>query len=147
AKAAELGMDGLILPDLPMTVYEREYQQLFQQHGLSNVFLVTPQTSESRIRKIDDLSDSFIYVVSSASTTGKQEGFGETHGAYFQRIAEMKLKNPCIVGFGISNHQSYMRANHALDGAIIGSAFIKAIGAGEKLEESIPAFVHHIRQP
>ncbi|MEM7373527.1 MAG: tryptophan synthase subunit alpha [Bacteroidota bacterium] len=140
-RAAQIGIDGLILPDLPMMEYRNMYQELFQKHNLSNIFLVTPQTSEKRIQMIDKVSDSFIYVVSTDSTTGKTEGFGPQHLAYFERIQEMNLQNPTLVGFGISNHQTYSTVCQYSSGAIIGSAFIKALGRGETPE----AFVHGIR--
>lgn len=124
-KCAEIGVDGLILPDLPFDVYQEEYEHIFKKHGLINVFLITPQTSDERIKKIDAASDGFIYMVSSASTTGAQEGFGEEQKAYFERIASSKLANPQIVGFGISNTKTFLTATEKTKGAIIGSAFIK----------------------
>ena len=124
-KCEEIGIDGLILPDLPLDVYQKEYETLFKKHGLINVFLITPQTSEVRIKAIDDASEGFIYMVSSASTTGAKEGFGPEQSAYFERIAAMNLKNPQIVGFGISNAQTFQQATAQTKGAIIGSAFIK----------------------
>lgn len=136
-RAAQIGIDGLILPDLPMMEYQSMYQELFRQHGLSNIFLVTPQTSEKRIRMIDEVSDSFIYVVSTDSTTGKTEGFGPQHLAYFERIQGMNLQNPTLVGFGISDHQTYSTVCRYSSGAIIGSAFIKAQGRGEKVDDFV----------
>ena len=94
-----LGIDGLILPDLPLDVYLNEYREIFESHGLLNIFLITPQTSEARIRQIDDYSEGFIYMVSSASTTGAKSGFGDEQTAYFKRIAGLELRNPQIVGF------------------------------------------------
>jgi tryptophan synthase alpha chain len=124
-KCSEVGIDGLILPDLPLEIYEREYRDIMERHGLRMTFLITPQTSEDRIRKIDAASDSFIYMVSSASTTGAREGFGPEQAAYFDRIAAMDLQNPQIVGFGISNATTFGQATREAKGAIIGSAFIK----------------------
>lgn len=124
-KCAEIGIDGLILPDLPLDVYQEEYEHLFKKHGLINVFLITPQTSDERIRKIDAASEGFIYMVSSASTTGAKEGFGEEQKAYFERIASLNLSSPQIVGFGISNASTFQQATEKTKGAIIGSAFIK----------------------
>lgn len=124
-KCQEIGIDGLIIPDLPVDVYHEEYKDLFEEHGLINVFLITPQTSDDRIKYIDSISNGFIYMVSSASTTGARVGFGEEQTAYFKRIAEMKLKNPQIVGFGISNNVTFNQATEYAKGAIIGSAFIK----------------------
>jgi len=124
-KCQNIGIDGLILPDLPLDVYQEEYEAIFKTYGLINVFLITPQTSEKRIRQIDEASDGFIYMVSSASTTGARQGFGNEQREYFERIASLKLTNPQIVGFGISNAQTFQQATETAKGAIIGSAFIK----------------------
>ncbi len=124
-KCHEIGIDGIIMPDLPLDVYQQEYEAIYKKYGLTNVFLITPQTSEKRIRQIDKASDGFIYMVSSASVTGAKEGFGEEQQNYFQRIAEMHLKNPQIVGFGVSNSETFQQATQNAKGAIIGSAFIK----------------------
>ena len=126
-KCNEIGIDGLIIPDLPVDVYHEEYQAIFEKHGLINVFLITPQTSEKRITFIDTVSNGFIYMVSSASTTGAKSGFGEVQTSYFERIASMKLKNPQIIGFGISNNATFTEATKHAKGAIIGSAFVKHI--------------------
>lgn len=126
-KCQEIGIDGLILPDLPADVFDEEYKAIFEKYGLINVFLITPQTSEERIRYIDSISNGFIYMVSSASTTGAQSGFGEAQTNYFDRIAKMNLTNPQIVGFGISNNDTFTQATTHTKGAIIGSAFIKYI--------------------
>ena len=127
AKCQEIGIDGLIIPDLPVDVYHDEYKSTFEKYGLINVFLITPQTSEERIRYIDSISNGFIYMVSSASTTGAQSGFGDEQAAYFERIATMNLKNPQIVGFGISNNETFTQATKYAKGAIIGSAFVKHV--------------------
>jgi tryptophan synthase alpha chain len=124
-KCAEIGIDGLIIPDLPVDVYADEYKATFEKYGLKNIFLITPQTSEDRIRFIDSVSDGFIYMVSSASVTGSQSGFGSVQEDYFKRIADMNLKNPQIIGFGISNKETFNQATQFAKGAIIGSAFIK----------------------
>lgn len=125
SKCREIGIDGLILPDLPLREYQLEYEAVFKKYGLLNIFLITPQTSPERIREIDAASEGFIYMVSTASTTGAREGFGEEQLAYFKRISEMNLKNPQIVGFGISNSATFNQAVSLTNGAIIGSAFIK----------------------
>ncbi|MFH6946160.1 tryptophan synthase subunit alpha [Flavobacterium sp. FlaQc-50] len=138
-KCAEIGIDGLIIPDLPVDVYADQYKAILEKYGLINVLLITPQTSEERIRFIDSVSDGFIYMVSSASVTGSQAGFGNTQESYFERIAAMELKNPQIVGFGISNKETFTQATKFAKGAIIGSAFIKHLaesGSG-KIEEFI----------
>lgn len=124
-KCAEIGIDGLIIPDLPVDVYAEQYKATFDKYGLINVFLITPQTSEERIRFIDSVSDGFIYMVSSASVTGSQAGFGNTQETYFKRIANMNLKNPQVIGFGINNAETFNQATQYAKGAIIGSAFIK----------------------
>ena len=119
-----IGIDGLIIPDLPVDVYHEEYKSLFDQHGLYNMFLITPQTREERIRYIDEVSNGFIYMVSSASVTGAKNTFGQTQTDYFDRIAKMELSTPTVVGFGISNAETYQAATAHSKGAIIGSAFI-----------------------
>ena len=138
-KCAEIGINGLIIPDLPVDVYANEFKTTFEKYGLVNIFLITPQTSEERIRFIDSVSDSFIYMVSSASVTGSQSGFGTTQEDYFKRIANMNLKNPQIVGFGINNAETFHQATQYAKGAIIGSAFIQYLtkkGAG-KIEDFV----------
>lgn len=124
-KCEEIGIDGLIIPDLPVDVYNEQYSSIFEKNGLINVFLITPQTSERRIRFIDSISKGFIYMVSSASVTGSSSGFGNEQMKYFKRISEMQLKNPQIVGFGISDSETFSQATTFAKGAIIGSAFIK----------------------
>ncbi|MAC66087.1 MAG: tryptophan synthase subunit alpha [Flavobacteriaceae bacterium] len=125
AKCEEVGIDGLIIPDLPVDVYKDEYKVIFEKRGLKNIFLITPQTSEERIRFIDKVSDGFIYMVSTASVTGSTKGFGDETKAYFKRISDMKLRNPQVVGFGISDEATFNDATKYAKGAIIGSAFIK----------------------
>lgn len=128
-KCQEIGIDGLILPDLPLDVYQEDYEAIFKKYGLINVFLITPQTSDARIRQIDDASNGFIYMVSSASVTGSKSGFGQEQENYFKRIASMNLKNPQIVGFGIKDEETFKQATKTAKGAIIGSAFIKHLTA------------------
>jgi len=141
-KCQEIGIDGLIIPDLPVDVYHEQYQTIFEKYGLVNVFLITPQTSDERIRYIDSVSDGFIYMVSSASTTGAKTGFGDEQHAYFKRISDMQLKNPQIVGFGISNNDTFTQATTYAKGAIIGSAFIKHLTT--KGVNRIDEFIQHI---
>ena len=126
-QAKDCGVSGLILPDLPLQEYVEEYQVLFEKHELSFVFLITPHTSEERIRLIDSHSNAFIYVVSTAATTGKQQDFGQAQQAYFTRLVNMNLKNPLITGFGIHNAQTLQQAWKYLNGAICGSAFLKKL--------------------
>ena len=138
-KCAEIGIDGLIIPDLPVDVYADQYKATFEKYGLINIFLITPQTADERIRFIDSVSDGFIYMVSSASVTGSQTGFGNTQENYFKRIASMELKNPQIIGFGINNAETFNQATQFAKGAIIGSAFINHLtqnGTG-KIEEFV----------
>ena len=142
-RCQEVGIDGLIIPDLPADVYHTQYQSLFQQYGLLNMFLITPQTPDERIRYIDQVSEGFIYMVSSAATTGAQGSFGDTQQHYFQRIADMKLQSKFLVGFGISNAETYQSAVAHSQGAIIGSAFIKHLEANGN--QSVQEFVKTIR--
>jgi tryptophan synthase alpha chain len=143
-KAAEVGVDGVIVPDLPMYEYENLYSKYFKDNGLSNIFLVTPQTSEERIRKIDKLSNSFIYLLSSSSITGKNLQVSNTIEDYYKRIKAMQLKKPAIIGFGISNTETFNKACEYARGAIVGSAFVKFLGTENYLER-IPEFISSIR--
>ena len=128
AACSEVGVDGVIVPDLPMYEYEELYQKCFEQHNISNVFLITPQTSEDRIRKIDNLTKGFIYMLSSASTTGSNLSVSEEVETYFDRINQMGLRNPTMIGFGISSRESFQKAAQYTRGAIVGSAFVKLLG-------------------
>lgn len=141
-KCQEVGIDGLIIPDLPVDVYHDEYKTIFETYGLINVFLITPQTSDDRIHFIDSVSNGFIYMVSSASVTGSQSGFGDENTTYFKRISDMNLKNPQIIGFGISDSKTFKQATKYANGAIIGSAFIKFLN--ENTIHDIPVFVKSI---
>lgn len=143
-KAAEVGVDGVIVPDLPMYEYETLYADHFKANGLSNIFLVTPQTSEERIRKIDDLSNSFIYLLSSSSITGGNLNVSVNIEDYYKRVKAMQLKNPAIIGFGITDNKSFSKACEYANGAIVGSAFVKLLGTEGYLEK-IPEFIRNIR--
>lgn len=123
----ETGIDGLIIPDLPLEVYLSDYKKLFDSYGIQMIFLITPQTSEERIRLIDDNSNAFIYMVSSAGVTGSKDQFEENQLQYFERIARMNLKNQQLIGFGISNKITFQQAIKHQKGAIIGSSFIQFI--------------------
>lgn len=136
------GIETVILPDLPMIEYENHYKKLFDNYGISNVFLITPQTSEERIRKIDSLTDTFIYVVASASITGAKGELSLQQIAYFERIKAMNLKSTLIVGFGISNKTTFDTVCKYVNGAIIGSAFIRFLES--KGVEKIDKFVEGI---
>ena len=124
-KCEEVGIDGCIIPDLPVQIFHENYKKIFDKYGLINIFLITPQTSQNRIKYIDEVSDGFIYLVSSSSTTGGINGFGNEQLNYFKRISRMNLKNPLITGFGISDKKSFNEATAYSNGGIIGSAFIK----------------------
>ena len=126
-KCKEVGIDGLIIPDLPPEIYISDYKKFFQQNDLINIFLITPQTSDDRIKFIDSISDGFIYMVSSSSITGGENNFTKENIDYFKRIKNLKLKSPKIIGFGISNREIFLTANNYANGCIIGSAFIKYI--------------------
>ncbi len=143
-RAQEVGIDGLIIPDLPVDVYDEKYKQIFKKYGLINVFLITPQTSEERIRYIDSISEGFIYMVSSASVTGGSSGFQKEQIDYFKRISNMKLQAPQIIGFGISDNESFRQATKNTKGAIIGSAFIKHLTVNGV--KNIDTFVNTILQ-
>ena len=142
-KCHDIGIDGLIIPDLPVDVYSESYQSIFEKYDLTNVFLITPQTSDSRIEFIDSISNGFIYMVSSASVTGSQSGFGDNQKEYFKRISNMDLKNPQIIGFGINNHDTFNEATKYAKGAIIGSAFIKFLSNNSV--NDINKFIESIR--
>ncbi len=142
-KCHEIGIDGIIMPDLPLDVYQDAYEETFKKYGLLKIFLITPQTGNMRIRQIDAASDGFIYMVSSASVTGSKSGFGDAQTVYFERIAAMDLKNPQIVGFGIKDAATFQQATQTAKGAIIGSAFIKHLT--ENGVATISKFVASIR--
>ena len=141
---AAAGLDGCIVPDLPMMEYEELYAPIFKEHGLSNIFLITPQTSPERIQKIDGLSNGFIYLLSSSATTGQNLQVSDTTSAYFSRIADLKLKNPTMIGFGISNKETFDKACSYANGAIIGSAFVKSLN-GDDLKGSIRQFMQKFK--
>jgi len=126
AAAADRGIDGLIIPDLPMYEFETEYGALIEKYGLKFIFLVTPETSDERIRMLDNLSSGFLYAVSSSSTTGNEKGMQQQAG-YFKRLRDMNLKNNVLIGFGIKNKETFDAACMYASGAIIGTAYIKAL--------------------
>lgn len=145
-KASEAGVDGVILPDLPLAEYERDYKALFEQYDLGISFLLGPHTSEARIREVDRLSRGFVYVLSSSATTGKQQGFSSEQHAYFSRLRGLNLKTPMLIGFGIHNNELFEAACAQAEGAIIGSAFIRAVAKEGKLEQKVQDFVQEIRK-
>jgi tryptophan synthase alpha chain len=144
ASCAEAGVDGVIVPDLPMYEYEELYHDCFRVHGISNVFLITPQTSEERIRKVDTLTTGFIYMLSSASTTGGSLAVSAEVESYFSRIQGMALNNSTMIGFGISDRSSFDKAAQYTRGAIVGSAIVKLL-ASPDWRERVPEFIRSLR--
>jgi tryptophan synthase alpha chain len=142
--AAAAGVDGLILPDLPVDEYLESYKEIVDKNGLTNTFLISPTTSEERIRKIDRATNGFIYAVSSSSITGSRSIFSTEQELYFKRLKDMDLKNPFLAGFGISSNANFAIACNYASGAIIGSAFIKEIESGANLEAIVKTFIHSI---
>jgi tryptophan synthase alpha chain len=142
-QAAEAGIDGLILPDLPMYEFETEYSAMIKKSGLDFIFLITPETTEERIRKIDELSTGFIYAVSSSSTTGNNKEISQQEN-YFLRLQKMGLKNPLLVGFGIKDKQTFQVACKYSNGAIIGSAYIKALQGTDNIGSTTEQFLGSI---
>jgi len=143
--AAAIPIDGLILPDLPEHEFETEYGAIIHRYGLDFVFLVTPETSEERLKKLDELSTGFLYAVSSSSTTGNKKDFNEVE-KYLQRLKNMNLKNPVLVGFGVKDKQSFESACKHTSGAIIGTAFIKAIESADDITQSTKEFLQDVLQ-
>lgn len=144
-KCREVGVDGVILPDLPFDLYVDEYKAIFDKYGLLNIFLITPQTTDDRIHFIDEVSEGFIYMVSSASITGSVTGVSNVMIAYFERIQAMNLRNPRLIGFGINNTETFDAACANANGAIVGSAFIRHLQEQGTSAESIQAFVKSVR--
>jgi len=145
-RAAEAGIDGLIIPDLPMVLFERDYKNLFDQYSIRKTFLITPETSEDRIKKISRLSKGFVYMVSKSSITGSSTEISDGQKSYFKRIRDMQLPNPTLIGFGIHDKATYQTACDNSNGAIIGSAFIRALEDGENnIEAIVEKFVRSIR--
>ena len=138
--AAALPIDGLILPDLPVKEFESVYGPIIRKYGIDFIFLVTPETPEDRIRKLDSLSTGFLYAVSSSSITGKDKDFKAVE-EYLKRLKEMKLKNPIIVGFGIKDKETFESACKYANGAIVGTAYIKALDNGTDINEATTKFI------
>lgn len=143
AAATKVGIDGLIIPDMPLHEYETEYKGVIEKYGLDFVFLVTPETPDERIRKLDSLSSGFLYAVSSSSITGRDKDFSAVE-RYLQRLKNMNLKNPLLVGFGIKDKQTFEAACKYANGAIIGSAYIKALEGEGNVEEKTKKFLRAI---
>jgi tryptophan synthase alpha chain len=143
AKAVEVGVDGLILPDLPMYEFETEYRAIIRKYKLNLIFLVTPETNEERVRRIDELSSGFLYAVSSSMTTGSNTNINDQE-SYFRKLNDMKLKNPILVGFGIKDKESFEAACKYTNGAIIATAYIKALGNGKDVNTATKEFFQTI---
>jgi tryptophan synthase alpha chain len=143
-KCNEIGIDGLIIPDLPLDVYETEFKSVFEANNLHNIFLITPQTSDERLHKIDEVSTGFIYMVSSNSTTGAKTSVSDFQKQYFERVNLMSLKNPRLIGFGISNAETFRNACQYASGAIIGSAFVKALEGHTTVGQKVSGFINTI---
>lgn len=133
----EVGIDGVIIPDLPFADYKTDYKAIADRYDVKIIMLITPETSEERIRQIDAHTSGFIYMVSSAATTGAQRSFDEQKQAYFQRIHAMNLRNPQLIGFGISNKPTYEAALQHAAGAIVGSKFVQLLGRSSSPEEAV----------
>jgi tryptophan synthase alpha chain len=146
-RCRDTGIDGVIIPDLPPAVYASRYREIFRSYGIYHSMLVTPHTSDERIEFIAALSDGFVYLVAEASTTGARDSLHVHQKEYFQRLKEMNLPLPGLIGFGISNRDTFLEASKYARGAIIGSAFIRALGESNMLtlEERVEKFVRGIR--
>jgi len=144
-KASEVGVDGLIIPDLPLDIYQEEFKGLFEKHNLKMSFLITPQTTNERIKMIATESTSFLYVVSSFAITGSKSDIQQHQIDYFKKIETMKLNTPKLIGFGISNAETFATACNYANGAIIGSAFIKEIAKSDDLSTTINQFIKPLK--
>jgi tryptophan synthase alpha chain len=145
AECKRIGIDGVILPDLPPQIFAEEYLSIFDKYDLYNILLISPQSSADRISAIDKISRGFIYMVSSSSVTGTKNDFNDEQVEYFKRVQEMNLDNPCLIGFGISNRETFKKASLYAGGAIIGSAFVKTLSKDDKFIENISQFIRKIR--
>jgi tryptophan synthase alpha chain len=143
--ASEAGVDGLILPDMPVYVFEEQLRDLFEKFNLCNTFLISPTTSEERIRKIDAATHGFIYAVSATSITGARGDFSQEQISYFERLRGMGLTNPYLIGFGISSYATFSRAAEYSAGAIVGSAFINLLRETSDLKTGISDFVKKLK--
>lgn len=141
----ETGIDGVILPDLPLEIYQNEYREVFEKYGLHAVFLATPQTSDERYRQLDAKSKGFLYMVAASATTGARQNFESYQEEYFKRVEKLSLSSPRIIGFGISSHKTFVHACKYANGAIIGSAFINVLEQNGDMKNNIKNFIHSIR--
>lgn len=143
ADAAKVGVDGLILPDLPEYEFETEYGAIIKKYGLDFIFLITPETSEERIKKLDKLSTGFLYAVSSSSTTGSDKNMTDVN-SYLQKLKSLQLRNAILVGFGIKDRQTFDAACRYANGAIIGSAFVKALEDSTNEQTTVKQFLKSV---
>jgi tryptophan synthase alpha chain len=143
--AARAGVDGLIIPDMPIYEFEEKYKDMFAEHNLCNTFLISPTTSDDRIKRIDAITNGFIYAVSASSTTGAKDNFAEEQVEYFQKLKKAELNNPYLIGFGISNHATFTKASEFSSGAIVGSAFINLLRETKDQQNDIVQFVQRIK--
>jgi tryptophan synthase alpha chain len=145
ADASAAGVDGLIIPDLPLLEFETKFKEIFNSKNLSNTFLISPTTSVERIKQIDAATDGFIYAVAASSTTGAKNDFASEQIQYFERLKKMGLKNPFLIGFGISNHSTFSKASQYGAGAIVGSAFVQLLKTSSDFESDIQQFVRNLK--
>jgi len=143
--AHERGIDGIILPDLPLEEYEAHYASSFHAQEISNIFLITPQTPKERIHHIDRCSDGFVYMVSSSATTGTTKKIFDDHRGYFEKVNAMQLKNQRLIGFGIHDNRSYKEACNYAAGAIVGTAFVQTLGKGEPISSTVEKMISNLR--
>ena len=144
-KCRKTGIDGIIIPDLPVEEYLLSYEVLFEKYNVHNILLISLQTPDERITYLDSVSKGFLYVVSSAATTGAINNFDESQKAYFKKVNDLNLKAPRLTGFGISNNETFIQACNFANGAIIGSSFIRALDGDVTLPENIQGFIRKIR--
>jgi tryptophan synthase alpha chain len=144
-KCQKVGIDGIIIPDLPVEEYRASYEALFKKYNIFNIFLISPQTPDERITYLDSISKGFLYMVSSSATTGAINNFNESQMTYFKKVNDLNLKTPRLIGFGISNNETFIQACSFANGAIIGSSFIRALDGNGTLPENIHGFIRKIR--
>jgi len=144
-KCVAVGIDGVIIPDLPFNEYRQSYQAIAEQHGVHIIMLITPETTPERVQLIDQHTHGFIYMVSSAATTGAQQRFAPSANAYFERINAMNLRNPRLIGFGISNRETLAAAQSHAAGAIVGSRFIQLLKSEASIEEAVIKLVRDLK--
>jgi tryptophan synthase alpha chain len=144
-KCQKTGIDAIIIPDLPVEEYREPYEAHFEKYNIFNIFLISPQTPDERIAYLDSISKGFLYMVSTSATTGTINNFGESQINYFKKVNDLNLKTPRLIGFGISNNETFIQACNFANGAIIGSSFIRALDGNDTLSENIHGFIRKIR--